>query len=296
MIGHSGPIIWLIKIICVMQPLTPILTLPLFPLLDQKLGEVLGGLSPQEWERPTVAPGWRVKDVAAHLLDGNLRTLAILRDGYSGDPPGPIASYSDLVGYLNRLNADWVQAMRRLSPAILVELLTTTGAQYTAYLQSLDPMAPATFAVAWAGESQSANWFHIAREYTEKWHHQQQIRLAVGQAHALYHPTFYYPYLDTSARALPHHYRAVGGQEGDLLQLHVTGQGGGVWQLYFGQGSWQLVTGHGQAPTCLVELPGEVAWRVFTKGITATEARAHARVQGHEALASHLFSMLAVMA
>ncbi len=279
-----------------MHPPGPIFTLPLFPQLDQKLAEVLAGLSAQDWERPTVAPRWRVKDVAAHLLDGNLRTLSMLRDGHQGDPPGPIDSYADLVGYLNRLNADWVQAMRRLSPALLTELLAATGAQYTAYLGSLDPWAPATFPVAWAGEPQSANWFHIAREYTEKWHHQQQIRLAVGQEHALYHPTFYFPYLDTSVRALPHHYRAVSGRAGDLLQLHVTGEGGGTWQLYFGQGHWQLVTGCGEAPACLVELPGEVAWRVFTNSLTASEARARARVHGREELGHHLFSMLAVMA
>ncbi|MEJ7682555.1 MAG: hypothetical protein WKG06_32810 [Segetibacter sp.] len=28
----------------------------------------------------------------------------------------------------------------------------------------------------WAGEKKSKNWFHIAREYTEKWHHQMSSR------------------------------------------------------------------------------------------------------------------------
>ena len=31
-----------------------------------------------------------------------------------------------------------------------------------------------------AGEAVSANWFDVAREFTERWHHQQQIRLAIG--------------------------------------------------------------------------------------------------------------------
>jgi hypothetical protein len=35
--------------------------------------------------------------------------------------------------------------------------------------------------VAWAGEAESKNWFHVARDYSEKWHHQQQIREAVSQ-------------------------------------------------------------------------------------------------------------------
>jgi len=42
---------------------------------------LLRGLSPADWNAPKLAGAWTVKDVAAHLLDGNLRTLAMLRDG-----------------------------------------------------------------------------------------------------------------------------------------------------------------------------------------------------------------------
>jgi hypothetical protein len=57
-------------------------------------------------------------------------------------------------------------------------------------LKELDPFAEAIFSVGWAGEEKSLNWFHIAREYTEKWHHQQQIRLAVGQEQICTQETF----------------------------------------------------------------------------------------------------------
>jgi hypothetical protein len=77
----------------------PIEVLPLFPVLDQKL--------------PTLARRWTVKDVTAHLLDGNLRTLSVLRDGYFGEAPDDPTTYSGIVAYPNRLNADWVQASRR---------------------------------------------------------------------------------------------------------------------------------------------------------------------------------------
>jgi uncharacterized protein (TIGR03083 family) len=161
--------------------LIPIETLPLFPVLDQRLLELLRSLSPADWQRPTLAREWTVKDVAAHLLDGNLRTLSMLRDGYFGEaPPEDPHSYAGLVGYLNRLNADWVRAARRLSPTVLIELLAQSGAEYTAFLATLDPWAPAAWAVGWAGETESLNWFYIARDYTEKWHHQQQVHAAVG--------------------------------------------------------------------------------------------------------------------
>ena len=46
-----------------------ILTQHLFKPLDSKLIELLRSLSPEDWNRPTLAPLWTVKDIAAHLLD-----------------------------------------------------------------------------------------------------------------------------------------------------------------------------------------------------------------------------------
>ena len=50
--------------------------------------------------------------------------------------------------------------------------------QSARFRESLGPFAPAVFNISWAGEKQSLNWFHTARELSERWHHQQQIRLA----------------------------------------------------------------------------------------------------------------------
>ena len=66
---------------------TPIQVLPLFPVLDDKLSELLRSLSSEDWQQPTLARKWTVKDVAAHLLDGNLRTLSFVRDRYFGEKP-----------------------------------------------------------------------------------------------------------------------------------------------------------------------------------------------------------------
>ncbi len=148
------------------------------PLLDRKLMDLLHSLSPEEWEAPTIAKLWTVKDIAAHLLDGNIRILSALRDNYYGEK-ADIHSHQDLLDFLNRLNADWVNAMKRVSPATLFLLHEITGPVYCNYYKSLDPFDQSVFAVNWAGETKSRNWMHIAREYTEKFLHQQQIRDAV---------------------------------------------------------------------------------------------------------------------
>jgi uncharacterized protein (TIGR03083 family) len=265
--------------------------------LDQRLIALLRTLTPDEWQRPTTARRWAVRDIAAHLLDGNLRTLSMLRDGYAGDPPGEIRSYEDLLAYLNRLNADWVQAARRLSPAVLTEWLASSGQAYLDYVDTLALDAPAAFAVAWAGEAQSANWFHLAREYTEKWHHQQQIRLATGRAtEELLQPDLFSLLIETLLRALPHQYRAVPGRVGDALRLTIEGPGGGEWFLRYRAAGWQLERRAEGTPLAHAWVPDGIVWRLFMKSIDPEEARPQVRVTGAVHLIEPLFGVRAVMA
>ncbi len=272
----------------------PIDVLPLFPVLDRLLLALLRGLAPADWQRPTRAGRWAVKDVAAHLLDGNLRTVSMLRDGYYGEPPGEINSYADLLAYLNRLNAEWVTATRRLSPAVLTDLLETSGAAYAQFLATLDPWAPAAFAVAWAGETESRNWFHVARDYTEKWHHQQQIREAVGQIAPLLTPELFRPFLETVARGLPHAYRAVGAPAGTVVQVEVSGPSGGTWHLARGPAAWHL--GPAAAPAAKIVLDPATAWQLFTKGLAPAAARTKVELFGDEQLVLPVLHFVAVMA
>jgi uncharacterized protein (TIGR03083 family) len=278
-----------------MRPLEPIFVADLFPKIETKLIELLRSLSPEEWERRTIAPQWRVKDVAAHLLDTNLRKLSMVRDGYFGESPGQIESYKDLVEFLNRLNADWVRAMRRVSPRLITDLLEWSAPIVCEFTRGLDPMAPAGFSVAWAGEEKSLNWFDIAREYTERWHHQQQIRLAVGKP-GIEMRELYYPVLDTFVRALPHGYRKFEAADGTLMVLEIDGEAGGKWFLVRANGRWELSSQAERDPNSHVMIPQEIAWRVFTKGIDRESALKLSRISGERRLGEHLFGVLAVMA
>lgn len=273
----------------------PIVTLPLFPELDKKLLELLRSLTPADWNKPTLARLWTVKDVAAHLLDGNIRTISMLRDQYVGDPPGSIQTYVELVDYLNRLNADWVKALRRMSPPVLIELLEITGKEYTHLLSQLDPFSPAIFAVSWAGHQESPNWFHIAREYTEKWHHQQQIREAVGKPGIMTRELFF-PLIDTFMQALPHTYRHIKAEKNTAVNITVNSGIGGEWLLLYQDDGWKLKKARvGNIKTEIMMDPG-TAWKLFTKAITSEEARKQTRIQGDQALGEPILSMLAVMA
>lgn len=279
-----------------MTTLEPIFITDLFYKLDEKLIEVLSNLSDEEWNKQTIAPLWKVKDIAVHLLDGNIRSLSMGRDGYFGVQPDSINSYQDLLDYLNKLNADWVHALKRMSPKVLVELLDLTGKQFCDYITRLNPFDKAIFSVGWAGEEESETWFHVAREYTEKWHHQQQIRFAVGKEAELYTREFYWPHLETSMRALPHHYRNVTANDGETIEFNISGEGGGTWNLYRDGNQWLLVKESSPKPLSKVTIEGSIAWRLFTKGISKQEARNHVQIAGNQETGEKIFDMLAVMA
>jgi hypothetical protein len=56
--------------------------------------------------------------------------------------------------------------------------------------------------VWWAGVEAAPVWLDVARDYSEDWIHQQQIRDAVRRP-GLSSPEFFDPLLDTLMRALP---------------------------------------------------------------------------------------------
>jgi uncharacterized protein (TIGR03083 family) len=267
---------------------------PLFPELHRELVVLLRGLSPEDWERPTIAGAWRVRDVAAHLLDGDLRKLSFHRDGMA-PPPASVAGYSDLVAFLDGLNRDWVDVARRFSPRVLTDLLEMTGAQVSAFVATLDPHGRALFGVAWAGEEASENWLDTGRELTERWHHQQQIRLAV-QVPLLDAPRWLRPVLEISVRALVRACADAEGAPGTTLTYDVEGPAGGAWTLVRGDGGWTLEEGAPARPTARVRLPQDLAWRLFFKVPGATARDPRVACEGDAGLVARALGALAVMA
>jgi uncharacterized protein (TIGR03083 family) len=271
----------------------PVLTAHLFPELRQHLLSLLNGLSEQDWQRPTSADKWNVKDVALHLLGGDIGNLSRRRDQHS--LPGPATSeWKDLVVYINSLNESWVVAGQRISPRVLCDLLAHVGPQMDAYFQSLDPFALGG-SVDWMGTEPAPQWLDVAREYTERWHHQQQIRDATGKP-GLYEPRLFAPVLDTFVRALPYTFRDLGAAEGTFVQLTITGPGGGDWAARKSAARWELLTGKAPGAAAEVTFRSEDAWKIFTKGIRGPEALQRADLRGDHRLGSRVVEMVSVIA
>ncbi len=261
-----------------MRAVEPIHVAHLFAPLNDELVALLRSLSPEEWNAPTVAGAWTVKDVAAHLLDSQLRRLSMHRDGY--EPPLPPDAFANgIAGYVNAANQEGVSRLRRLSAELMIDMHVRYGTQMAEFMESLDPDAPAKWSVSWAGEDESPMWFDVARELTERWHHQQQIRDATGRP-ALYDP-YLPPVLDTFVRAVPFAYREV---SGGPVVLRIDD---GAWSLVDGR----LFQGAAPEPAVSIALQGDVAWRLFTR----QKVDPRAVIEGDHSLAEPLLKMVSII-
>jgi len=267
----------------------------LFKSLDEKLIVLLESLSEDEWNSQTIASQWKVKDVVSHLLDGNLRALSIQRDRYLGESPPGVTDYRSLVNWLNALNADWINATQRLSPEVLIMLHKFSGPLASAYFSSLDPWEEAVFAVDWAGETTSLNWMHLAREYSEKWHHQQQIRDAVGKD-GIMTREYFYPAISTFFRGLPNTFKLTAAPTGTVVHASIPGENGGDWYLFKGPDDWELTEKPYNSVNAKVEIPAEISWKLFTKSIRPEQIIEQVKIKGDKNLGRRVLDMISVMA
>jgi uncharacterized protein (TIGR03083 family) len=254
--------------------------------------ELLASLQRDAWNRATACPGWSVKDIVAHLLLDDVRRLSAGRDQFAR--PFVTDTFAELVALLNQANEQWVAACRPLSPQVLQEFLTVTGPQTRKYFGSLATDALGG-PVSWASPDPAPVWLDIAREYTERWVHQQQIRDATDRR-GLQERRFKAPVLATFVHALPHTYRKVAAAEGTEIELIVEGPAGGRWGIVRADDSWQLRRGRRLRALASIRTDEDVMWRLATRALDADAARSRSQVTGDVSLTEPFFSTLAIIA
>ena len=271
----------------------PILVTHLFPEILKELLKLLANLSVEDWDKPTTCSDWSVKDIALHLLGGDIGILSRKRDShlFSGDP---IQSWDELVDLINHLNDLWVKATRRISPRLLCDLLELTGTQVCDYFESLNPYAMGE-PVNWAGPAPAPVWLDLAREYTERWHHQQHIRDAVGKP-GLKQPPYFAPVHDAFIRALPHTFQEVAAADDTVVAVEISGDSGNHWILIKEGQSWNLYPDKAESPTAEVVIEQDIAWRLFTKGISRDDALSQITINGNQQLGLKVLDMVSVIA
>ena len=269
--------------------LSPILTAHLFPRIESSLIELLRSLSAEEWQMQTVSPRWKVKDVAAHLLDTQLRKLSLVRDGCAPELPaaGPPTAL------INRLNEEGVAVYGRVSP----RPDRADGIGFAPERR----ISPVARSLRGGGVSRELG----RRRGLEKLvRHGARIHRALAPSAA--NPAGHWTAGYHDSRALPpgagllpagaaHTYRNVPAEKGTLLRVDIAGDCGGTWQLVCEPDRWRLVAASAIAPACRVSIRRKLRGAFLPR---ASIGRRQRRRRGwrDRQLAEPMLSMVAIVA
>jgi uncharacterized protein (TIGR03083 family) len=270
--------------------LPPIDVRPLLPGERARLLGLLASLKNSDWARATACPGWNVHDVALHLLGNDIGRLGRLASLEARSGKLDFLALADLI---EQSNEDWVRTTRRIEPSLLVEFLALTGPRVDAAFARLD-MAAEGVAVAWTGTGPSPCWLDIAREYTERWLHQQHIRHALGKPELLGRH-WLHPVLAAFMRALPLAYESIPAPLDTRVAVAVDGPAGGRWLLRRNDERWCLIPDDRQPAASEVRLGQDLVWRLWTRLVTVDEVRASITILGDERLGIPAARAVAVM-
>lgn len=131
------------------------------------------GFSANQWETPTCLPGWTVKDNLSHMVG----TEAMLAG--EAPPEADVSHLSHLKNGIARANEVWVESLRPLPGA---EVLERFGAVTARRLAALQAMGQADFdAPSWtpAGPDETYGRFMRIRHF-DCFLHEHDMRLALG--------------------------------------------------------------------------------------------------------------------
>ncbi len=278
-----------------MEELLVIDARPLFRKNTDELIGLLKTLRREQWLSPTCYPEWKVKDIAAHLIQSGLNRLSRQRDGFPSKEPLPPLGFEKILNIVSNGNDNWQEIFASISPELIVSLLTHSEYDLCTFFEKLPLSGQAPYSVAWAGETVSENWFDMAREFTERWHHHQQIREAVG-ASPLTQAEYLFPVIDTLIRAVPWWYSDMAAEAGTQIHIEITGEAGGLWTLLRSINKWELKTGFSETTAeAEIKLSDDTAWRFLTRTINSSQAADLIQFSGNLQLAKNFLRVKAIM-
>jgi uncharacterized protein (TIGR03083 family) len=237
----------------------------LFGIERERLLVTLRALDAIDWDRATNCPGWSVLGIAGHLLGNDLGVLSRQRDQHFGTSPPKGLHEKEFIAWIDELQRQWVQAARRISPRLVIDLLSWTGPQMVDLLAHQDPLERSAL-VEWAGPSRVPIWLNQVRELSEFWIHRQQIREALGDAADL-EADLLKPILLGLRWAYPFRLDGSPAESGDTVTIAVSGSISVEWHLVKSDRGWdfQLVP---ERVVARLTLTTDQAWRLLTNNLS----------------------------
>lgn len=249
----------------------------LFALERGRLLALLGTFDESDWHKPSPCPGWTVLGLCCHILGDDLSALARFRDQHHGTIPPEDLSEVAFIEWIDLLQVEWVQAARRLSPRLVIDLLAWTEPQLIELLKAQDPRSP-TGHVSWAGQGPVPVWLEQVRELSEYWIHRQQLLQALGQVSDL-RVDLAEPVLSGLRWAFPYRLNQIRASDGDTVSIEISGPVQATWHVVFEARSWSFHHRPGRSCVANLSLNTDQAWRLLTNNLSPID-QATIRLKG----------------
>jgi hypothetical protein len=196
-----------------------------------------------------------------------------MRDGYSGTMPPADVDENGFIAWLDELQTGWVDAARRMSPRLVIQLLEWMGPQVAAAFARADPRA-VTQHVSWASDQPVPMWLDIAREVTEYWVHRQQLLDALGRPPDL-REDLLGPVLDALRWAYPYRLDGARVETGDTvaidIDIDIDGRLQRRWLVVRQSEGWRFADDAGRRFVGKMRLTTDQAWRLLTNNLPARD-------------------------
>lgn len=230
----------------------------------ERLLDLLASVEDVDWARPTPCPAWDVAGLCRHLLGDDLYVLSLARDGHQDTTPPPGLDEAGFIAWLDRLQMDWVAAARRVSPRLVVELLSWLGPHVAEAFEQMDLLA-VDADVSWASDHPVPQWLEAAREVSEYWIHRQQLLTALGYPTDL-RADLLGPILDAFRWAYAYRLASVDAAPGATVRIDVRGAVERRWRIVRGD-RWDFAEDSAGDVVAVVRLDADQAWRLLTNNL-----------------------------
>jgi uncharacterized protein (TIGR03083 family) len=248
--------------------------------------DLLGGLGPDDWGRPTACPGWSVQDNVAHVIG----TEASLEGRPT--PEVELAEVPHVRNELGRFNEQWVESYRSRPPAEVVADLRAVVEARRASLAGMDQDAFDGPADTPGGPDTFGRFMRI--RIMDTWMHEQDIREAVGAPGHLegLAPTYA---LEVVSAALGFVVgKRAGAPEGSTVRFELTGPLAARFDLAVTDRA-RLVERIDGEPTVTLTVPGDRFLRIVGGRTTTEEPAGPVKVTGDATLGGAVVTSLPYM-
>ncbi len=139
------------------------------------IDELIAGLDPDDWHKPTALAGWDVQANVAHIVGTEAMLLGEPAPAVDVD----VATLPHVRNDIGSFNEAWVVALAGASPEEMVEGFRRRAGARTEALRSVTPEEWAAEGFTPAGQDTHGRFMRIRA--MDVWMHEQDIRDAVGR-------------------------------------------------------------------------------------------------------------------